>query len=262
MDRTGAAWLDRVQVSVGDRGSSPVDRCSMSRRDHLARLQAAAPAVLPSLLQCDFGNLQREVERLEEAGVVGLHLDVMDGQFVPNLTYGMPIVAALRKLTQLTLDVHLMIAQPERYLRAFQEAGADILTVHVEACADPARVLREIRRLGMGSGLAFNPATPLEQVTPHVGDCDLVLAMSVPAGFGGQVFEPRTPERIVALRQLASNDTLVEVDGGLNAATIPSCAAAGAHLLVVGSAIFRQSDYGQAVRDLSQAAAGLGKVLR
>jgi ribulose-phosphate 3-epimerase len=211
---------------------------------------------------CDFGNLQREVERLEEAGVVGLHLDVMDGQFVPNLTYGMPIVAAVRRLTRLTLDVHLMIAQPASYLRAFQEAGADILTVHVEACADPATVLQEIRGLGMGAGLAFNPATPLERVEPYLGDCDLVLAMSVPAGFGGQAFEPRTPQRLEALRQLVSPGTLLEVDGGLSAATIPGCAAAGAQLFVVGSAIFRQTDYGRAVRELSQAAEGLGKVLR
>lgn len=226
----------------------------MSRRDHLTRLAGAAPAVLPSLLQCDFGNLQREVQRLEEAGVIGLHLDVMDGTFVPNLSYGMPIVAALRRLTKLTLDVHLMIVQPQRYLRAFQEAGADILTVHVEACEQPGDVLEQIRELGLGAGLAFNPATPIDAVEPYVSKCDLVLAMSVPAGFGGQPFDPNTPDRIAALRRLVPADTLLEVDGGLNADTIPQCATAGAQLFVVGSAIFRQPDYGKAVREFSQAA--------
>jgi ribulose-phosphate 3-epimerase len=218
--------------------------------------------VLPSLLQCDFGNLQREVQRLEEAGVIGLHLDVMDGTFVPNLSYGMPIVAALRRLTKLTLDVHLMIVQPQRYLRAFQEAGADILTVHVEACEQPGSVLEQIRELGLGAGLAFNPATPLDAVEPYVSKCDLVLAMSVPAGFGGQPFDPKTPERIAALRQLVPADTLLEVDGGLNAATIPQCATAGAQLFVVGSAIFRQPDYGKAVREFSRAAKTFDKALR
>jgi len=226
----------------------------MSRRDHLAHLEAAAPAVLPSLLQCDFGNLQREVERLEEAGVTGLHLDVMDGEFVPNLTYGMPIVAAVRRLTKLPLDVHLMIARPQRYLRAFQEAGADILTVHVEACEEPASVLEEIRGLGLGAGLALNPATSIEAVEPYLAGCDLVLVMSVPAGFGGQTFCSQTPERIQALRQLVGTHTLLEVDGGLNTETIPICAAAGAQLFVVGSAFFRQPDYGKAVRELSKAA--------
>src|SRR5262245_9222109 len=127
----------------------------MSRRDQVARLREAAPAVLPSLLLCDFGDLRGEVARLEESGVAALHMDVLDGQFVPNLTYRMPIVAALRRLTALPLDVHLMISTPGRYLRAFYEAGADILTVHVEACADPAAVVDEIHDLGMGAGLAF-----------------------------------------------------------------------------------------------------------
>lgn len=234
----------------------------MSRRDHLARLEAAAPAVLPSLLQCDFANLQLEVERLEQAGVAALHLDVMDGQFVPNLTYGMPIVAALRRLTTLTLDVHLMIAQPQRYLRAFQEAGADVLTVHVEACDRPSLVLEEIRGLGMGAGLAFNPTTSVETVEPYLAACDLVLVMSVPAGFGGQEFDERTPGRIHAVRRLISPQTLLEVDGGLNSDTIGRCAAAGAQLFVVGSAIFRHPEYGQAVRELSLAARNPDKALR
>lgn len=226
----------------------------MSQRDHLARLRAAAPAVLPSLLQCDFGNLQREVERLEAAGASALHLDVMDGQFVPNLTYGMPIVAALRRLTTLPLDVHLMITDPIRYVAAFAEAGADILTVHVEACDAAGEVLAEIRRLGLGAGLALNPATPLASVEPYLANCDLVLVMSVPAGFGGQAFDRRAPQRLRSLRQAMPAEALLEVDGGLNVATIPDCAAEGAQLFVVGSALFRQTDYGAALRELAHAA--------
>lgn len=223
----------------------------MSARSRLSRLRAAAPAVLPSLLQCDFGNLERELERLSAAGVPGLHLDVMDGLFVPNLTYGMPIVAALRKLTDLPLDVHLMIARPERYLAEFQAAGADVLTVHVEAIEEPAAVLAEIRRLGMAAGLAINPDTPLSTVEPFLQQCDLVLVMSVPAGFGGQAFHPVALDRLRRLREIGPADLLLEVDGGVNTATIRDCASAGAQLFVVGSAIFRHSDYGPAVRDLT-----------
>lgn len=133
----------------------------MSRRSRLDALRHSAPAVLPSLLLCDFGNLEREVRALQEAGVPGLHLDVMDGQFVPNFTYGMPIVAAIRRLTDLPLDVHLMIRQPEQYVAAFFEAGADNLTVHVEATSDPRGLLTQIRALGAGAGIALNPGTPL-----------------------------------------------------------------------------------------------------
>lgn len=226
----------------------------MSRPDQCALLRRAAPAVLPSLLQCDFGNLQREVERLEEAGVAALHLDVMDGRFVPNLTYGMPLVAALRKLTALPLDVHLMIEAPERYIEAFRDAGADILTVHVEACPDPAAVLDRIKRSGAGVGLALNPDTPLEAVEPFLARCDLVLAMSVPAGFGGQAFDERTPERLKRLRAGMNPGALLEVDGGINATTIGRCAEAGAQLFVVGSAIFGRTDYGAAIRELNAAA--------
>lgn len=226
----------------------------MSKRDLLARLRQAAPAVLPSLLLCDFGDLRREVKRLEEAGVAALHLDVMDGQFVPNFTYGMTIVAALRRLTELPLDVHLMIASPQRYLREFRDAGADLLTVHVEACDDPGAVLDEIHALGLAAGLAFNPATPLSAVEPYLAQCDLVLTMSVPAGFGGQAFHASALESLAALRSLVSADTLLEVDGGVNAETIGLCAAAGAQLFVVGSAIFREPDYGVAIGNLSRRA--------
>jgi ribulose-phosphate 3-epimerase len=228
----------------------------MSGRECLHQLRSAAPAVLPSLLLCDFGNLEREVARLSEAGVRALHLDVMDGQFVPNLTYGMPIVAAFRRLTDLPLDVHLMIANPQRYVRQFIEAGADILTVHIEAVADPRPVLEEMRSLGCGAGLALNPDTPLTRLDGCLDLCDLVLVMSVPAGFGGQGFRPVALDKLRSLRQAVSSEVLLEVDGGINQGTIGDCARAGAQLFVVGSGIFRAANYSEAVRELTELAAG------
>ena len=223
----------------------------MSRRHHIDRFWGAAPLVLPSLLMCDFGNLEREVARLEEAGVQALHLDVMDGDFVPNFTYGMPIVEAFRRLTDLTLDVHLMISQPQRYVDQFFDAGADILTFHVEATEDPRTLLQRIRGLGAGAGVALNPDTPLSRVEDCLELCDLLLVMSVRAGFGGQQFNPVALEKLRRVRELTHGDVLLEVDGGVNRETIPSCAEAGAQLFVVGSAIFRNDQYATVVRELT-----------
>jgi len=225
----------------------------MSRRPQLERLRDAAPAVLPSLLMCDFGNLEREVAQLEAADVAGLHLDVMDGRFVPNLSYGMPVVEAFRRLTDLPLDVHLMIEEPRRYLEAFVESGADVITIHIEATDDAARDLAQIRELGACGGLALNPNTPLSAVTPHLELCDLVLVMSVNTGFGGQQFNPIALQKLKELKELkeqSRDDLMLEIDGGVNSATIGSCAEAGADLLVVGSAIFQHPNYGTSVRDL------------
>jgi ribulose-phosphate 3-epimerase len=222
----------------------------MSRRHHLESLHRAAPGILPSLLLCDFGNLQSEVARLEEAGVAALHLDVMDGVFVPNLTYGMPIVEAVRRLTDLPLDVHLMITDPVRYLTAFRDAGADLVTVHVEAVSDPRSVLERVRELGLGAGLALNPQTPLEELESCWDLCDLVLVMSVAAGFGGQSFQPVALEKLRAARARGGEDLLLLVDGGVNQETIGGCAEAGADHFVVGSGIFHETDYGRAVNDL------------
>jgi ribulose-phosphate 3-epimerase len=223
----------------------------MSGRQQLPGLRDAAPAILPSMLLCDFGNLEREVERLEAAGVKALHLDVMDGKFVPNLTYGMPIVSAFRRLTALPLDVHLMIAEPGRYLAQFVEAGADIVTVHAEAVQDLPEVLHEIHRLGAAAGVAVNPQTSLERLETCWELCDLLLIMSVPAGFGGQSFQPVALEKLRQARARAGETMLLEVDGGVNSETIASCAEAGADLFVVGSAIFRSHDYGAALAGLS-----------
>ncbi|MCA9205244.1 MAG: ribulose-phosphate 3-epimerase [Planctomycetales bacterium] len=226
----------------------------MSRRDSFRQLGAAAPAILPSLLLCDFSNLEREIARLEEAGAPGMHLDVMDGNFVPNLTYGMPIVQAVRKLTQLPIDVHLMIRQPERYLSQFRDAGADLITIHVEAVDDPRAALGAIRDLGVGAGIAINPGTPFDQVVNCLDACDLLLVMSVPAGFGGQSFDRTALDRLRQARELAGSDLLLEVDGGVNSDTIAACAEAGAQLFVVGSAIFRRDDYRDAIGQLQRLA--------
>ena len=213
-------------------------------------LHAAAPVILPSLLQCDFTSLRDEIVRLEQAGIRALHLDVMDGQFVPNLTYGMPIVAAMRRCTELPLDVHLMIARPERYIGAFREAGADNITVHAEAVDDLGGVLEEIRGLGATAGIAINPDTPLDAVKPFLAQCNVLLIMSVEAGFGGQAFRSEALEKLRDAKQLVGPQCVLQVDGGVNDCTIAQCAAAGADWFVVGSAIFKQPDYAAAIADL------------
>jgi ribulose-phosphate 3-epimerase len=222
----------------------------------LRLLRDARPAILPSLLLCDFAHLADEVRRVEEAGAAGLHLDVMDGRFVPNLTYGMPIVAAVRRLSDLPLDVHLMISEPARYVAEFIEAGADVVTIHAEAVDDPRELLTQIRRRGAAAGLALNPRTPLERAADVAPCCDLILTMSVEPGFGAQPFETVALDKLRSLRATTPAETILEVDGGVNAQTIASCVAAGAGALVVGSAIFRRpdGDYRQALVDLRAAA--------
>lgn len=229
-------------------GSSP----SSNLETLLARFREIRPVVLPSMLLCDFGNLQREIERLEEAGVESLHMDVMDGEFVPNMTYGMPVIEAVSKLTNMPIDVHLMIRDPKRYAQAFIDAGSDLITFHIEAEPEPDALLAEIRSKGVAAGLAINPSTPMEKLMPHVPNCDLVLIMSVEAGFGGQQFNPIALERLRLLREKFGSSLLLEVDGGINEKTAGSVKQAGADLLVVGSAIFKRSDYCQAMTQLHQ----------
>ena len=222
----------------------------MSRRQRVLELGQQAPCVLPSLLLCDFGDLRCEVDRLTAAGFEALHLDVMDGNFVPNLTYGMPIVLGLRGLTPMPLDVHLMIDNPARYVGDFFKAGADAITIHREAVADPVPVLEQIRGLGAVAGIAINPETPVEEIASCVGHVDLVLIMSVKAGFGGQAFREDVLPKFRQARQLFGNDVLLEIDGGVNTKTVAACTDAGAQLLVAGSAIFAKDDYQAALREL------------
>jgi ribulose-phosphate 3-epimerase len=220
-------------------------------RDELkAQLRAASPAVLPSLLASDFSNLRREIERVEEAGACALHLDVMDGHFVPNISIGVPIVEAVRRVTDLPLDVHLMIERPERYVEAFRKAGADAMTIHIEAVPEPRALLDKIRSLGALAGLSLNPPTSLSAIEPSLPHCDLVLVMSVMPGFGGQKFDVIALEKLRALRERSDVDPLLEVDGGVNAETIGECAEAGAELLVAGVAVFHTEDYAATIGQL------------
>ncbi len=207
--------------------------------------------VLPSLLSCDFANLERQIGELKAAGVKALHLDVMDGNFVPNLTFSMLIVEAVRRLTDLTLDVHLMIEDPGRYVRQFRDAGADVLTIHVEAVDDPRPVLQRIRDLNVPAGVALNPGTPLSDIEGCLDLCDLALVMSVEAGFGGQEFMPVAFDKLRRLREIAGEDLLLEVDGGVNRTTVADCTAAGAQLLVIGSAFFQNSNYSMTLGELT-----------
>ncbi len=227
-----------------------------SRFERLRQKAVAEGVILPSMLLCDFGNLQQEVRRLEHAGVQALHLDVMDGHFVPNLTYGLTMVEAFRRLTDLPLDVHLMISNPAAYVERYVQAGGDCLTIHIEAVPQPAPLLKRIRDLGAGAGIAINPHTPLETLDSALDCCDLVLVMSVEPGFGGQAFEPVALEKLQKLRDRLPASVLLEVDGGVNDTTIASCARSGARLFVTGSAIFKQADYASSIQRLNRQAHG------
>lgn len=227
----------------------------------LEKFAAAVPAILPSLLLCDFRNLEREIRRLEDAGVCGLHLDIMDGVFVPNFTYGLPIVAALRQLTDLPIDAHLMIVNPEKYIPAFREAGADLISFHYEATPEPAKAMELIRQSGAAVGVAINPQTSVSQISGLLPTADFVVVMSVQAGFGGQSFDPKALDKIREIRGLAKPSLFVEIDGGINSKTLPDAVQVGADWLVVGSAIFAKPDYQQAVSELN-AVAGRAKQLQ
>ena len=196
----------------------------------------------PSLLAADFGHLERDIRALEAAGAEILHLDIMDGHFVPNLSFGVPVVEAIRRITILPLDVHLMLQNPEPYLPVFRKAGADFLTVHIEVVSDPRSMFDQIRKLGASPGLASNPPTPVESVLPFVDDCDLILTMSVMPGFGGQAFNPVALEKIRRIRAVARQNQSISVDGGVGERTIAECAAAGANLFVVGTALLGHAD--------------------
>jgi ribulose-phosphate 3-epimerase len=226
------------------------------REEWKTRLRAATPIVLPSLLACDFGCLEREIERVEAAGARALHLDVMDGHFVPNLSFGIPIVEAARRATDLPLDVHLMIEHPEQFIEPFRDAGADGMTIHVEVVPEPRAVLEKIRSLGAWAGLALNPPTPLTTIEPSLSYCDLVLVMSVMPGFGGQEFDPIALSKLRTLRANCDLNAFLEVDGGIGSETIGPCAEAGADFFVAGTAIFHSDDYATTLGQLQSLAAG------
>ena len=220
----------------------------------VASLHAAVPLIAPSILACDFANLRREIESVEEAGARILHLDVMDGHFVPNISIGVPIVEAVRRVTDLPLDVHLMISEPARYIEPFREAGADLLTFHVETVSDPSFLLGKTRRLGALAGLAISPPTPVTAIEPYLEDCDLVQVMTVMPGFGGQQLRPEGLEKLQWLSVHAANGPLLSVDGGVKGETIGQCAAAGAQMFVVGTGLFGHPNYRERVAQLHRLA--------
>ncbi len=201
--------------------------------------------VAPSLLSCNFLNIQQEIKRLEEAGVDYIHFDVMDGNFVPNISFAFPILNQIRQVTDLTIDTHLMVQDPERYIQTFAEAGSDIITVHVEATNHIHRAIQMIHDTGKKAGVTLNPGTPIESVVPVLKDIDLVLVMTVNPGFGGQKFIDNGIEKIKFLKDYKEKYHLnyeIEVDGGVNEVTAKTCIEAGADVLVAGSYFFKHKD--------------------
>lgn len=223
----------------------------MSKKS-LSQFSSSVPLILPSLLMCDFGNLEREIYELRRAGINALHLDVMDGHFVPNLTYGMPIVQGLRRHTDMFLDVHMMISDPKKFAADFVNSGADLLTFHTEAVPDPIDTAKHIRELGIAVGVAINVTTPIETILETIPFCDLVLVMSVEAGFGGQSFNPTVLSKVSQLKKYFP-DLLLQIDGGISVNNIGAARNAGCDLFVVGSSIFGKNDYGVAISQLKTA---------
>src|SRR5579864_1567289 len=212
------------------------------------------PVVTPSLLNCDFARMAEELDALKRAGAAAVHLDVMDGHFVPNLSYGPPVIADWRPRIDSLFDTHLMVADPARYLDAFVAAGCDVIIFHVEVVPEPVALLRRIHEAGCRGVLALNPPTPVEAVEPFLGDVDGILVMSVMPGFGGQKFEPEVLEKVRALRA-ARPQLPLAIDGGINPETAAKSVAAGVTQLVAGSAVFRSDgNYAAALAELAEGA--------
>jgi len=212
--------------------------------------------VAPSILSADFSVLGDEIKKVETAGADLIHIDVMDGHFVPNLTFGAPVVKCVRKATDLPFDVHLMIENPEKYIADFKNAGADIITVHAEACTDLQAVIEQIKALDVKVGVSINPATPVDVIEDVLADVDMVLVMSVNPGFGGQSYIHSVTPKIKQLKEFRAKSGLsfdIEVDGGIDAETAKEAAYAGADILVAGSAVYKAVDMAETIRKIKNA---------
>jgi ribulose-phosphate 3-epimerase len=215
--------------------------------------KAGTIEVNPSILSSDFAHLAHEVAVIEKAGVKMVHLDVMDGHFVPNITIGPPVVAKLRKVSNLVFDAHLMISEPARYIEHFVEAGVDHATFHIEVADDPVEIIEKLHQSGCSAGLCLNPETPVKAIEAVATLCDMILVMTVHPGFGGQEFMPEAAKKVIAVRELVGPNIRVEVDGGIDPQTTPIVVSYGADTLVAGSAIFEATDRIAAIEAIRKA---------
>ena len=212
--------------------------------------------VAPSILSADFGNLERDIKMVDRSAAEWVHVDVMDGVFVPNISFGFPIMKPVRKATQKVVDVHLMIVEPEKYVKRFVEAGADYVTFHHEACADPRSTIAEIKAAGAKAGVSIKPATSAEAIFDYLGELDMVLVMSVEPGFGGQSFMPDSLDKVRILRKEIDEkgySCLIEIDGGISAKNAREVFDAGVDVIVAGSSVFGAEDQEQAIIDILNA---------
>ena len=215
--------------------------------------RAGTIEVAPSVLSADFARLADEIGQITAAGVKIVHLDVMDGHFVPNITIGPPVIAKLRKVSDLVFDAHLMISEPAEYAERFVEAGADHVTFHIEAADEPIAIIDKLHELGRTAGICLNPDTPVEAIAEVAPLCDMVLVMTVHPGFGGQKFMPEAAKKIAQIRQMVGPDIRIEVDGGIDPQTVPIVVSYGADTLVAGNAIFGKSDRIAAINAIRRA---------